>query len=347
MPKISIALFGRNDNYIENYLDKVKLSIRSIQRSLDGIDYEIVFLDYNPPSDRPLLSECFPISEYSRVKHVVLSREDHLEFINRHLDAGSRVLLNGRELPSETIYGMHFMPVFAGILSIKNCSGDYILSTGSDNIFPIQFGKFIKKLQPDTMYRTWTYRTYKEISINELSRMSYSDYDSFADHKRMKAKDVRKFKISEDRFLFPKKSCRYLWESAGNFMLMDRKSWKEVNPFISTINHRLPKCDNQGVFHSLTYGKKIKCANFPIFNIHNFKAAKYGGYDCDSNFIIKNDTIIYDQLEEIEKWGRYEKWARRSLLKPNREYFLKTGYRNRFDEVKKIFKSILPDKFLI
>ena len=346
MPKISIAVHGRNDNYIDHYLDRVRLGLRSIQRALNGIDYEIVFLDYNPPKDRPLLSECFPNSEYPRIKHVVFSHEEHLEFIDHQIRGGAVVTFKDVELSADTIYSFNMISLFAQILSIKHSIGDYILATGADNIFPTQFGKFIRKLHPNILYRTWIYRTNKDVNINELIDIPFSKFDELSDHRRVTDSMVRSFKINKKMLLFPKKTCNRILSTAGNFMLMDRNSWKEIKPFLATINHRLAFGDNQGIFHALSYGRKVKCANFPVFNIHSRTVPKYVSYDAYANFIIKKDNkILYDQREEIEKWGKYKKWAGKSRLKSNREYFLKTNYKNRFKEVKNIFKSILPSKF--
>jgi len=80
MMKISIASSGRNDNY-SNFLPKLKLSLKFIHRALKNIDYEFVLIDYNPPKDKPLLSECLPKHKYPNVKHIVFSHEDYLHLL--------------------------------------------------------------------------------------------------------------------------------------------------------------------------------------------------------------------------------------------------------------------------
>ena len=261
MPKISIALYGRNDNYGGKWLEKLGYFIKSIQRSLEGINYEIVLLDYNPPKDKPLLSECFSNSKYPRIKHVVFSNEDHLEFIESHLKAKAKLTYKNKSISLKKIYKIDFIIAFAMNLSIKYSSGDYVLSTGTDNIFPIQFGNFIKDLEPNILYRTWMYRIYNDITkVRQIPLNEFDKISTFSKKRKEIIKDGVVFKF------LPKKSGSIL-SSAGNFLLMDKKSWEEVGGYIPTIHPRLRMGDCQVIFNSLIMGKKVKATNFPIFNI--------------------------------------------------------------------------------
>ena len=344
MPKISIALFGRNDNYGKKYLEKFEYSIRSIQRSLEGIDYEIVLLDYNPPKDKPRLSECFPNSKYPRIKHVVFSHEDHLEFIESHIKAKAKLLDNdGKKILAKEIYKIDFIIAFAMNLSIKYSSGDYVLSTGTDNIFPIQFGEFINKLEPNILYRTWMYRIHN--NIKKIKEVPFGKFDE------IKKQTIVKKVV----FKFHQKRSGTIWSSAGNFLLMDKNSWNEVGGYIPTINPRLPMGDGQVIFNSIACGKKIQSANFPIFNIDALIGDKYNRFKGNSNYIVKKNNIKYNHLELVGKkigsgdlqWKKYSKFARRSHLDSNKEYFIKIDYKKRLEEIKCLFRFILKEKFLI
>ena len=351
MPKISIALFGRNDNYGKKYLEKFEYSIRSIQRSLEGIDYEIVLLDYNPPKDKPRLSECFPNSKYPRIKHVVFSHEDHLEFIESHIKAKAKLLDNdGKKILAKEIYKIDFIIAFAMNLSIKYSSGDYVLSTGTDNIFPIQFGEFINKLEPNILYRTWMYKIFGEFDI--IKKISL---DEFLD------KSGEKSNTKDSGTIIFKNNCRFckkskIWSSAGNFLLMDKNSWNEVGGYIPTINPRLPMGDGQVIFNSIACGKKIQSANFPIFNIDALIGDKYNRFKGNSNYIVKKNNIKYNHLELVGKnkprtgcgeWQKFRIMAMRGHLKANREYFININYKKQFKKIMYLFQSILKEKFLI
>ena len=349
MPKISIALFGRNDNYEGDFLDKLKLSIKSIQRALKDIDYEIILLDYNPPIDKLLLSEYFSSNKYSRIKHVVFSNEDHLEFIEQHLKVGAKLIYKGKIIPEKEIYKIDFFgPIAGGLLSVKNCSGDYILSTGTDNIFPDKFGKFVERLKPNILYRTWMYRIYN--NFYEIEKLFLNNIKKFVEKCGLIEK-VR-FELSEIKF---KKEIS-LWNSCGNFILMDKNSWKEIGGYLPTINPRLPMCDVQVIFHALALNKKIKCCDFPIFNIHKTTNLKYKKMSSYSNYIVNKNDIYYNHVKEIGKgagrtgckeWQRFRKWAMPSHLKPNEEYFVEINYKERLKEIQKLFKIFLSEKFLI
>ncbi len=356
MPKISVALFGRNDNYSGNFLGKLKLSIISIQRALKNIDYEIVLLDYNPPKNKPLLSEY--LTEFKNIKHVVFSHEDHLEFIDCHLKAGAILKNNkGKRVSKKEIYKINFFGVLAGgILSVKHSSGDYILSTGTDNIFPIQFGDFVDKLEPNILYRTWIYRIHN--SIKKIKKIPFNRFDKISNYNRIRNKIQRKITIENIRCKYHRKKCGAIWHSSGNFILMDKNSWKETGGYLPTINPRPLMGDCQVIFHALSCGKKVKCVDFPIFNIDTLdnKKALYTKWKGNSNYIIKKNGIEYNHLKELGKdtynsgcteWQKFRKWAIKSHLKPGKEYFIKLNYEKRLKKIKKIFKFILLDKFLM
>ena len=355
MPKISIALFGRNDNYGGNYLEKLKFSIKSIQRALKNIDYEIVMLDYNPPKDKPLLSEC--LSKFKNIKHVIFPYEDHIEFIDRHLKAGARLKNNrGKDVSKKEIYKINFLGVMAGgVLSVKHSSGDYILSTGTDNIFPIQFGSFINKLESNILYRTWIYRIHN--SIKKIKNISFNRFDELSSYNIIKNKTDRKIRIENIRCKYHRKKCGAIWHSSGNFILMDRNSWKETGGYLPTINPRPLMGDCQVIFYALSCGKKVKCVNFPIFNIDElYNKTLYSMWKGNSNYIIKKNGTEYNHLKELGKdtfssgcieWQKFRKWAIKSHLKPGKEYFIKINYKKRLKKIKKLFKSILSDKFLL
>jgi hypothetical protein len=348
MPKISIALFGRNDHYGKNYLGKIAFSLRSLQRALKKVDYEIVLLDYNPPKDRPLLSECFPNSKYPRIKHVVFSHEDHLEFIKCHLEAGAELRCYKKVKPPKVIRNINFISTFAADMSIKNSSGDYILTTGSDNIFPKQFGDFVERLKPNIAYRTWIYKTISD-DLNKAKLISFDQYDKIKNEH-----DILKINADVNAISFKVKFRINV--SPGNFILMDKDSWKDVGGIIPTINPRLPYGDTQILFHAISLGKKIKCADFPIFNMNGALSNFYQKMSSSSNYKVELKGMKYNHQREVgdirqnlccKEWRKFYKWIRKYDLEPNREYFRKINYKSRLKEIKNLFKSILPSKFLL
>ncbi len=340
MPIISIALYGRNDNYGGNYLKKLKLSIQSIQRSLDNMNYEIVLLDYNPPKDKPLLSSYFSSLKYPRIKHVVFSNIDYLKFIESHLKVGAQLKYKNKFMSEKEIHQIQFSTSIAMNLSIKYSSGDYILSTGTDNIFPIQFGNFVKDLEPNILYRTWLYRLSGK--FNKIKQISFDKFDKL-DNK------INTTCYTKNNVYFKKKIS--IWSSAGNFILMDKNSWKEVGGYLPTIHPRLQCCDSQVIFFALALQKKIKCFGSPIFNIDNDINPFYKKITKHLNYIVKWNGIEYNHMMEIgsKQWKCYSKYARRShlMLDINKEYFIDINYNKRLKEIKLLFKSFLDNKFLL
>jgi hypothetical protein len=71
-PYLSIVGWARNDNYIENYASRTEHAVRFLARQLDRykIPSEIVIVEWNPPSDRPLVSEIF--GSFGHISHVTV-----------------------------------------------------------------------------------------------------------------------------------------------------------------------------------------------------------------------------------------------------------------------------------
>lgn len=82
-PYLSIVGWARNDGYTENYVGRIERATGVLARQLDcaGIDSEIVLVEWNPPSDRPLLADTFasfgPLSHVT-VRVIVVERRFHV-----------------------------------------------------------------------------------------------------------------------------------------------------------------------------------------------------------------------------------------------------------------------------
>src|SRR5476651_2555583 len=85
IPYVSFVTYGRNDSYTPNYAQRVNRAATCLAGLLEhaGIDSEIVFIEWNPPRDRPMLLELFQFPKTLRhvsVRGFIVPPEHHQEF---------------------------------------------------------------------------------------------------------------------------------------------------------------------------------------------------------------------------------------------------------------------------
>src|SRR6478752_6041350 len=85
-PYVSFVTYGRNDAYTPSYVHRVNRATICLARQLDhaAIDAEIIIVDWNPPADRPYLSEILDLPSSLRhvsIRSVVVSPEHHMAFV--------------------------------------------------------------------------------------------------------------------------------------------------------------------------------------------------------------------------------------------------------------------------
>ena len=134
--KISIVLCGKNDNY-GGYFDErlyltLKYNIKEFKKR--GIETEIVFVEWNPIPDIPLLSTKLE-KKFKNIKCFVINADEHLRIRGPHTH-------------------MSFLEFFAKNVGIRRATGDYILCTNAD----VFYGKkaldaMAEPLDDNTFYR--------------------------------------------------------------------------------------------------------------------------------------------------------------------------------------------------
>lgn len=402
MPKISIALANRNDGYNDKYYNNLKRLENffiNVEMSLKGIDYEILLLDYNPPKDRDLLSECFPNKKFPKINHVVFSNKDHLEFINAHCNVGAKLfrykykegynkeyfknyrkdvkqykiemkykkeeikyyeeklkLYKKKEIKYDKdkisykkIIEFNWFGLLAISLAIKYSTGEYILLATGDTFYHCAFSEFVKKIEPNILYKARFYinNKYKKRKRKNIAKIINKYFELSNKGKSVKDKDLKIF------FKYKSKVIK----GPGEFILMDKNSWKEVGCFLPLPSPRLFGSDAQILFNAVANGKKIQFVDFPVYNLRSVRTLLYDQLDT-MNYIVNYKKLEYDHHKEIcsdffgtksevfskfVDWGNSINWDKNNKSK---KYFIELNYKKRFDEIKKIF-SFLDKKFLL
>lgn len=124
---LSIILGGRDDNYGENFIERLNQAVLTNLKNLDqsGICYEMIVVDFNPINQKYLyqneiLKETF---SHKRIKNIIVDPSVSTE----------------EDLSSSTYY-----EYFAKNVGIKNSSGELLFITNSDIIMSVELIKNIK-----------------------------------------------------------------------------------------------------------------------------------------------------------------------------------------------------------
>jgi hypothetical protein len=139
-PYVSFVTYGRNDGYTPGYARRVKRATSFLVGQLEqaGIDSEIVFIEWNPPTDRTLMLDLLDLPanrQHVSVRGFIVPHEYHTAF------AGS------------TESGFHAAE--AANSGIRRARGRFITPKASDTIYsPEVFRRIARRdLDADTMYR--------------------------------------------------------------------------------------------------------------------------------------------------------------------------------------------------
>ncbi len=354
MVNISVILMSRNDTYRPNQIGYLKETMKSVIKEcfLRGdkkYTYEVILVDYNPDPNIPSMESFFPRKEYPFMKHIVFSRQRHNEFVDAHLRNGAcysidNIKIEDREqvrsflmdkkmwFPKKIIrrvggkknlvntlfssngllFEENFFAHKAFNIGLEQAEGEYILNINPDSIISPYYHKLFKNIQPNILYRAW---------------MVYIDEE--------------KQKILENK---SKKNKYDYYRAAGDFVLLDRQSWKDVGGYLDIPHPRLVSSDSLFIFHALTLKKAIyHFYNFPFYNYHHSSIFKY--IYKNINYSIQKDGLSYNHFQELQnkyfKKALYKathKHAKR--LKNEQPIHTNTNYYERLIEIKKLFSLI-------
>ena len=139
-PYVSFVTYGRNDGYTPSYMRRVTRATACLAGQLEraGIDSEIVFAEWNPPADRPLILDLLQVPaslQHVSIRGVVVPGKYHASFAG----AAER--------------SIH--PAEAANVAIRRARGRFVTPKASDTFFSPQTIAMIARqdLDADTIYR--------------------------------------------------------------------------------------------------------------------------------------------------------------------------------------------------
>jgi hypothetical protein len=136
-PYLSVIVAARNDNYGGDFIGRLKRFAESLARASRAYPdlFELIVVEWNPPPDRPPLSEAIDWSDIANVRIIVVPPELH------------RPIPNSDRLP---MFDCH-----AKNVGIRRARGKFALTTNADIVFPIELFDWFstRSLSPDCFYR--------------------------------------------------------------------------------------------------------------------------------------------------------------------------------------------------
>jgi len=326
--KLSVIFLSRNDGYRGNLLERMETSIRSLELVLDGLDWELVLVDYNPPPKNKRLSSVFT---QSFIKHVVVEPEQHIDYINKYFDAGSRLrnVKTGKKVSKKVVLeNYHFLALLAFREGLKRSVGTYILATSIDNIFDLRLRSLVNELEPNIVYRVWKRVLAPADAIGQ--------FDKIVNCQKYKTPKPMQ-KINNIK--------RSIYKSIGDFLLADKKSWEEIGGYVPICHYRPLKCDGQALFHFLAAGKTIYCPELFFVNMHIGVNKTTISDSKHVNYTIDNVNGNYDHHQELETLS-YRVFEKKFSVKENiyngKSYSMDiSNGMKRVKEIKNLFDSFL------
>jgi hypothetical protein len=243
-PKISFVVTARNDNYGGDFLKRIQIFI-DVLLSLcekNALDMELVIVEWNPPLENPSLADTIKWpgeQKHTHVRIVRVSEELHKKY------PGSE------RLPLLEFVGKN--------VGVRRASGDFILVTNPDIIFPEEMIKFLStaKLSADRFYRSTRFDVVPETSLSSPEeQLTYcrthiiriNSYLGSFDNSLSSRLALKRiafgwlgYFVSRYKF-FPLEMP--FTNASGDFMLMHRDHWHGLHGYPEIIGS-----DKNGLFH--------------------------------------------------------------------------------------------------
>jgi len=270
-PQLSLVLTGRNDNYGGDFRARLQKCISNACRQLQKaeIGSEVIFVNYNPLSDKPPIEEFidWPSStDKVNIRVITVPKEVH-----------QQLTADGVRRPVPVL---EYLGKNAGI---RRAHGEFVLSMNPDIILPENLVSRFHSLEDDSYYRTDRIDFSGELDEqHKLKRVCLrgQDYElpSLEQLTELRNKNKR---VNAWRYFTPKiegilnfvsspvyynsAEYRFHCNGAGDFMLMARDSWFKLR---AHHEHRPISLHVDGlmVVQAATLGLKEVVFQEPIFH---------------------------------------------------------------------------------
>lgn len=241
-PYLSIVVTSRNDNHGGDTMRRMCIFIKGLiaQTNRYQLPCELVFIDWNPPADQPLLKDVLPkpqADDFLKVRYVIVPNGLHQQL--RYSEK------------------MNLYQMIAKNVGIRRSTADFVLCTNIDLLFSNELFEFLAKrsLQKGCFYRANRCDVPSEVnedaevqdqlkycSEHILKRLGVDKdhpYDFVKEHytitfKYKFLKPLQKFRYlgTEEVAKIPYHRIKSLdLDACGDFTLMHRKDWELIQGY--------------------------------------------------------------------------------------------------------------------
>lgn len=247
MSHLSVVYAVNNRNYGGDFIGRVQACIDNlfVLAAKIGLDADITFVEWNPPADKPRVSQVLNW----RLKTLPV------KFIEVPETVHNLVPNPRREV---------FWEMWAKNVGIRRATGEYILSANPDNIYSEQLLLRLKNLEPDAFYRTDSY----DVRDGQLFQI-HRACESLVNGKPNGCPGFVK-PDADGKFLYPPPIGRIEplhFNKSGDFFLMARKNWFLIHGHPET--DYTVTTDGETVYLAATHGLRQIYLPEPTFHLYH------------------------------------------------------------------------------
>ena len=313
-PYISFVLYSRNDNYGGDLVSKTERSLNFLIAQLTdyAIDAEIIVVEWNPPSDQPLLRGVLRLEQSGcvKVRFIVVPARYHrrLRLWNQFPGSAGTVAIN---------------------VGIRRARGQFILIRASDLFYSESLIEFLarRELRKDRVYRL------NRVDVSgQVLDTPVGDRSAFLSRC---ADEALQEHFALQGPTFPTLLLLHT-NAGGDFMLASQESWRSVHGFPETDTVIALDSDGLALYALVASGLEQQILPPPL---HVFKVGH--GTTTPTRTRTEPLTPLVGELETTLVEELRIELERRDLFFPDLGDFVRFGLRLLFDEPRRSVRGIV------
>jgi hypothetical protein len=250
---LSIVYSVNNRSYGGDFIGRTQACIDNLFQlaAKVGLDADVIFVEWNPPPDRPRVSQALNWQHKTLpVKFIEVPEEIHNRVPN----------------PRNTL----FWEMWAKNVGIRRSTGDFVLSANPDNIYSEQLIARLNNLEENVFYRTDSYDTVggKVFQVHRATESLVNGHPNGSPG----------FVVPEadGMFLYPPPLGRLPplhFNKSGDFFLMARRHWFEMCGHPETTY--TVTADGETVYLAAAHGWRQVVLPQPTYHLHHDRDERY------------------------------------------------------------------------
>jgi len=289
-PYLSIVVTARNDDYGKNFLERIQFFVSGILEQLTKYDLssELIIVEWNPPSDRPRLSEAISWTHQDgpcKIRIIQVPLQIHNSF--QHSDKIQLFEYHGKNV------------------GIRRARGKFILSANPDLLFSDDLIKYFasKSLKPEFFYRVNRYVVKRGLPYTATldEQLDYCKHNVTKIH-------------TKDEIYVPAGVTKLHTNASGDFTLMAREKWHALhgNPELEIYPLHV---DTLMLHMAYQYGLREKILEDPMRVYHIEHSAGWNPENPDEVLQrLKDKGISYFDYEKIMSLAKQMQNERRPKI---------------------------------